>query len=315
MGDLALAVLFGAAFGLGCWSLLAMTARWGAQSLVRRVAPYIRDVVGAGAGGAGAGGALGLADSGGAVLRATGARMRERITSLLGGSASVERRLAQAGAVGGAGGVERFRGRQLVWGLLGLLAGAMLVVVLAVAGGLSAPGLAVPIIAGAGSMALCDAALSAVARRRVTRITDELPTVLEFLSLCLAAGEGLLDSLRRVATVGAGELVGELHTAVIDVGTGSSLADALGGISRRLHMPAVTRAIDQLVAAIERGAPLAAVLQAQAVDAREDAKRALIERAGKNEVGMLVPLVFLILPLSVLFAIFPAGQLLQLGIG
>lgn len=58
--------------------------------------------------------------------------------------------------------------------------------------------------------------MTVAARRRVARIHDELPTVLEFLSLCLAAGEPLLDSLRRVAGVSTGELVVELRAAVIE---------------------------------------------------------------------------------------------------
>ena len=82
-----------------------------------------------------------------------------------------------------------------------------------------------------------------------------------------------------------------------------------------MESPAVSRAVDHLVAAIDRGAPLAQVLHAQALDAREDAKRSLIERAGRNEIAMLVPLVFLILPLSVLFAVFPGIFLLRLGVG
>ncbi|HPT94821.1 MAG TPA: type II secretion system F family protein [Microbacteriaceae bacterium] len=314
MTDAAIAVLFGAAFGLGCWMLLGLTARWGAMSLAARVGPYVRDVV---AGGGGAGfvdvGSGPVAGPGsGAVLRAALLQLRGRITGILGGSESIERRLEQAARQGG---IERFRGIQLLCALLGLLAGAVCVVVFALAGVLRPPALVLPIVAGAVGVVACDLFLSSAARRRVSRIQEELPTVLEFLSLCLAAGEGLLDSLRRVTAVGAGEFLGELRIAVIDAGTGSSLADGLGGVARRLQMPAVTRAVDQLVAAIERGAPLAAVLQAQAADAREDAKRVLIERAGKNEIGMLVPLVFLILPLSVVFAIFPAGQLLQLGIG
>ncbi len=303
--DAAIAVLFGVAFGLGCWSLLTVTARWGSPSLARRIAPYVRDVVDSRE--------MPYGDlTGGRVWRDTAARARDRMSSLLGGAESVSRRLEQAGRPGG---VERFRGQQLAWGLGGLAAGGVLVIALALAGSLSPPAVVLPVLTGVTAMALCDAALSAAARRRVARIHDELPTVLEFLSLCLAAGEPLLDSLRRVGAVGAGELVGELRAAVVDVGTGSSLAAALEGVSRRLHMPAVARTIDQLVAAIERGAPLAAVLQAQASDTREDAKRALIERAGKNEVGMLVPLVFLILPLSVLFAVFPGVFLLQLGLG
>ena len=153
------------------------------------------------------------------------------------------------------------------------------------------------------------------ARGRVARIEDELPTVLEFLALCLSAGEGIFDSLRRVSEVGAGELTGELRGVVVAVGTGSSLPMSLAALARRLEIPSVSRCVDQLVAAIERGAPLADVLHAQALDAREDAKRGLIERAGRKEIYMLVPLVFLILPLSVLFAVFPGIFMLRLGIG
>lgn len=302
--DLAIAVLCGAAFGLGCWSLLMMTSRWGARSLVQRVAPYVRDIVPEAA-------MVGIAPGGGgALLRDIAVRPRDRMAGILGGSASIARRLAQAGRDGG---VEGFRGRQLAWGLAGLLAGALGVVALALAGALTPPAFAVPILAGVGAMLACDVALSAAARRRATRIQEELPTVLEFVSLCLAAGEGLLDSLRRVTAAGTGEFLGELRAAVIETGTGSNLADALGRVSWRLQLPGVTRAVDQLVAALDRGAPLAGVLQAQASDAREEGKRALIERAGRNEIGMLLPVVFLILPLSVIFALFPAGQLLELG--
>jgi tight adherence protein C len=92
-----------------------------------------------------------------------------------------------------------------------------------------------------------------------------------------------------VAAVGSGEIVGELRGAVVAVGTGSSLTDALSQLARRIDAPSVTRSIDQIVAAIDRGAPLAQVLQAQAADAREDAKRLLIEKAGRKEIYMLVP--------------------------
>ena len=102
---------------------------------------------------------------------------------------------------------------------------------------------------------------------------------------------------------------------MVAVGTGSSLPESLAALARRLEIPSVSRCVDQLVAAIDRGAPLADVLHAQALDAREDAKRGLIERAGRKEIYMLVPLVFLILPLSVLFAVFPGIFMLRLGIG
>ena len=57
------------------------------------------------------------------------------------------------------------------------------------------------------------------------------------------------------------------------------------------------------------------MLHLQALDSREDAKRTLIEQAGRKEIYMLVPLVFLILPLSVLFAVFPGIFMLRIGLG
>jgi tight adherence protein C len=60
-----------------------------------------------------------------------------------------------------------------------------------------------------------------------------------------------------------------------------------------------------MAVAVDRGTPLAAVLHAQAADAREAGRRALIESGARREVLMMVPVVFLILPVTVLFAFWP----------
>ena len=208
-----------------------------------------------------------------------------------------------------------FRARQLGWSIAGLGAGGLIVVSVVLLGRGSASLALLPPLLAVGGLLGCDAWLTRAARARVGRVREELPTVLEFIALCLSAGEGILDSLRRVSEVGAGELTAELRAVVVAVGTGSPLPEALSKMSDGLQIPALTRSVDQLVAAIDRGAPLAQVLHAQALDAREDAKRDLIERAGRKEIYMLVPLVFLILPMSVLFAVFPGIFMLRLGLG
>ena len=309
--DAAIAILLGGAFGGGLCLLLVLVPRIGAPSVSRRIAPYIREVTDpAGttaweligrAGAAGASGAASLLD-----------RASRWIVRLVGASEALAMRMAQAGVpVDPAA----FRARQLGWGVTGLGAGALAVVVLAVAGAFAGPALLLPLVAGAAGVVLCDVVLTRRAKARIARIADELPTVLEFLALCLAAGEGILDSLRRVGAVGSGELTAELRAVVLDVGTGASLPDALTAMSQRLHVPALSRTVEHLVAALDRGAPLAQALQAQAGDAREDAKRSLIEAAGRKEILMLLPLVFGLLPLSVLFAVFPGVFMLRLGIG
>lgn len=300
--DVAIAVVAGSAFGIGTWLLVVLTPRWGVPSLERRIAPYIRDI-------ADPQGLTPLqAPQPWAGLRA----WWERVASA---SSAVDRRLRQSGAPAGPSGVAAFRTRQLLWGLGGFVGGAAITVVLVLLGRFSAPAALLPIVAGAAGMAGCDLVLTRAARARVARIEEEIPTVLEFLALCLAAGEGILDSMRRVGRVGGGELTAELRDVVLAVGTGSSLSEALTAFARDLRVPALSRSVDHIAAALDRGAPLAHVLQTQATDAREDAKRGLIERAGRNEIRMMLPLVFLILPVSVLFAIFPGVFMLRLGIG
>lgn len=305
MTDAAISVLLGGAFGLGVCLMVAVLPRWGAPTLSRRIAPYIRDVADP----------LGITAL--TPLRSFGARelwqrAQVRVAAAIGGSSVIERRLRQARRPGD---VIGFRGRQLAWMLTGLGLGGTLAVLVVVGGRGSGAVALLPVLGAVTGAVLCDMELTGAARRRTARIEDELPTVLDFLAMCLSAGEGILDSLRRVAHLGSGELTTELRDVVLAVGTGTGLGDALTRMGAELQMSALARSLDHVVAALDRGAPLAQVLQAQATDAREEAKRGLIERAGRKEIYMLIPLVFLILPLSVLFAIFPGVFLLRLGIG
>jgi tight adherence protein C len=66
--------------------------------------------------------------------------------------------------------------------------------------------------------------------------------------------------------------------------------------------------------AVERGTPLAEVLRAQAQDVREEGRRRLMEEGGKKEIAMMIPVVFLILPVTVLFALYPGLSFLSFSI-
>ena len=298
----ATAILAGGALGVGATLIVwALAPRWRAASLERRIAPYLRDVADP----------LGLTPLSTAPIHDRWRVAVRRVASIAGNTEAVERRLAHAGWPMDAA---AFRGRQVVWASSGLVAGGVLAAAIAVSGMVAAPLLVLPLIGAAAGALLLDARLGRAGRRRGARMAQELPTVLEFLALCLTAGEGVLDALRRVTTVGTGEVVGSLRRAVLEVGTGSTLSESLLRVGRDAPLPGLTRSIDHIVAAMDRGAPLAQVLQAQASDAREAAQRTLIEQAGRREILMLLPLVFLILPLSVLFAVFPGVVLLQAGI-
>jgi tight adherence protein C len=223
---------------------------------------------------------------------------------LLGGSGPVRRRLEQAG---GRMTLEEFRTEQVVWGAVGGAAGIALGLLVALRHG---PTAAVPVIATtfagvlAGVLAR-DRWLTREVREREEHILAELPTVAELLALSVAAGEGPVGALDRVSHMSGGELAAELRQALADARAGTPLTVALDGVAARTSIPALARFIDGMVIAIERGTPLADVLRAQAVDVREAGKRALLESGGRKEIAMMVPVVFLILPVTVLFALFP----------
>ena len=47
------------------------------------------------------------------------------------------------------------------------------------------------------------------------------------------------------------------------------------------------------------------VLRAQAQDVRESGRRAVMEEGGRKEIAMMAPVVFFVLPVTILFAFYP----------
>lgn len=303
-------MLLGATLGLGLWSLVSLVPRFGRPSLASRVAPYVADFS------EGARVMLGRRTVDplpiiGALFSPGLDRARAALSQVLGGNATIALRLRQSGSTLS---VDAFRSRQLAWALAGAAAGILATV--ALARNQSLPAVAhilVVVVTAASGVVARDYLLQRAATARLARMASELPTVLEFLTLSMSAGEGVLDAIRRVSRISRGELAAELGGVISEVNTGLALSESLTRMAAGVQLPALTRAVEQITGALERGTPLAEVFRAQAQDSREDAKRHLIEVAGKKEVAMLIPLVFLILPTTIIFAIFPGILVLQVG--
>ena len=222
----------------------------------------------------------------------------------VGGATSVRRRLDQAGTETT---LEQFRAEQVVWGGFGLAA-ALGLALLSVASGTGTSPVAL-----LGSCALLmvagvlgrDRWLTRQVQRREERMLAEFPTVAELLALAVTAGEGPIGALERIARTSSGELTKELSRALGEARAGATLIQALEGIAARTSLAALARFVDGVAVAVERGTPLADVLRAQAVDVREAGRRRLLESAGRREIAMMVPVVFLVLPVTVVFALFP----------
>ena len=142
-------------------------------------------------------------------------------------------------------------------------------------------------------------------QQREAAMLSEFPVVADLLALSVVAGEAPPDALLRVCRLTGGELARDLDAALARARSGIPLTAALSDLAERSTLEPFSRFVQGLVVAIERGTPLADVLRAQAADVREVGKRALLEAGGRKEISMMVPVVFLLLPVTVLFALYP----------
>ncbi|MCM3554179.1 type II secretion system F family protein [Janibacter melonis] len=293
--------LLGLVFALGVLLVHQGLPRHRRATLDDRIAPYLRDtprpsrlLMPKGVGVTGAVPAL---------LRPLVISAAGRVERVVGGNASVRRRLLRAGREPD---TDQFRAEQVLTGVVFAVGGGA-VGVLSVA----ARGSSWVVLVALVGLGFCvgvlarDTMLTRAATRREQRMLTEFPTVAELLALAVGAGEGAVGALERVGRMSHGELADELRTCLADARAGANLPQALQGLADRTGLTSLARFVDGIVIAVERGTPLADVLRAQAQDVREEGRRQLMEEGGKKEIAMMVPVVFLVLPITILFAIFP----------
>jgi tight adherence protein C len=295
--------VLGAGAGLGLLLVLDRIRALRRPRLELRVLPYVRDLP-AVAGRSSS--PLAQSAPRSALVAVFGPALRSAAGSLdrvLGGTTSVRRRLERANLPMS---VHDFRVEQVLWGLVAFSVTAVVSVLVA----LRSPERAVPLlvlclVAFALGALLRENRLTAQVKERERRMLEEFPTVAELLSLAVAAGEGPVSALDRVVSRANGELSSELAGVLAQVRTGTPVSRALDDLAARTGLPVVARFAEAVAVALERGTPLTEVMHAQAADVREAGRRALIETGARKEVVMMVPVVFLVLPVTVLFAFWP----------
>lgn len=162
----------------------------------------------------------------------------------------------------------------------------------------------------AGALALRKRRAGQSVKKRAAESIAELPVVVELLSLSVSAGEAPASALERVGMASKGPVGQAVQTAVAKMADGLTLVQALEAIKGELSLAQVDRAIDAIIIGYERGTSLGDLLHAQVLEVREEYRRSLIEHSARAEIAMMVPVVFLIMPVTILFALFPSLQAL-----
>jgi tight adherence protein C len=143
-------------------------------------------------------------------------------------------------------------------------------------------------------------------RRRIAEIESEFPAIIEILTLAIGAGESPASALKRISSRAHGHFAQSIGKLVIEIEQGKSLISALDAMGQSIESESIRRFTDSLVISISRGSSMIETLEHAVEESRNQSRVTLIEAASKSEVSMLIPVVFLILPISILFALYPS---------
>jgi len=168
------------------------------------------------------------------------------------------------------------------------------------------------VIVGASTYLFAERKLDSAVKIYRENIEAEFPAVIELLTLALSSGETPLVAMNRIATKADGALAREFSRVVSEVHSGKPFHIALDRMGRSVNSNLIRRFVDALITAMLRGAPVIEVLQRHALEARENQRNRILGAASKAEISMMIPVVFLILPISILFALWPSLSNLNL---
>lgn len=147
-------------------------------------------------------------------------------------------------------------------------------------------------------------------RRQDLEFLFQLPDFLDLFSVALSSGESVHSALSRVVPRMNGVVASEFHKLLLALELGSDFETELTQMSIRNSNNPLSEVANRLLLAIRRGSPISQLLSNQAAFVRHDLHNQMLKQSGRNETRMLIPLVFLILPVTILFAIFPSLEML-----
>ncbi|HNX29093.1 MAG TPA: type II secretion system F family protein [Syntrophomonadaceae bacterium] len=145
---------------------------------------------------------------------------------------------------------------------------------------------------------------------RQAAISQELPDVLDLLTISMEAGLGFDASIQRVAMKSKGPLAGEFNQSLQELRMGKTRREALKDLGERNGVDDLSKFTEAIIQADKLGVSLGNVLRGQADQMRVLRRQRAEEKAMKAPVKMLIPLVVFIFP--TIFVVILAPAVIQL---
>jgi tight adherence protein C len=149
------------------------------------------------------------------------------------------------------------------------------------------------------------------ASRRYAEEEKQFADVTQAFGLLLENGLPVSVAIRWLEPRLSGVWQQNFRFLIDNLDLGADLITELYAVSERMPLAEVIEFTQKLQISIERGTPSAHQISQLSQSTQQQVLRGLIKRAGENETKMLVPTIFLILPVTVLFAVFPSLAVLQ----
>jgi tight adherence protein C len=144
------------------------------------------------------------------------------------------------------------------------------------------------------------------AERRLKRIDEELPELIDILIVTVEAGLGFTGSLRLAAERSQGPLGDELRLTLQEQTMGLTTYDAMKNLLDRVDTPAMRSFVRSIIQGEQLGVSIGQIMRELAIEMRKRRRALAEEKAHKAPIKILFPLVFLIFPAMFVILLAPA---------
>ncbi len=151
--------------------------------------------------------------------------------------------------------------------------------------------------------------LRLITRKRIERMRDSLPDMIDLMVICTESGMGIDAAIARISCEMARanpELAKEFYLSALEMRAGATRIEALRNLALRSHLEELQDLVSMLVQADKFGTGLAESLRVQSDMMRSRRAQRAEELAAKIPVKMLLPLVLFIFPTLLAVLLGPA---------
>lgn len=149
--------------------------------------------------------------------------------------------------------------------------------------------------------------LKANIKKRFGTMEQQLPDVLDLLSLSVDAGMGFDQALQYVVENMHGPFIDELAVVLREMSLGRTRKDALQHLSEKCGAESITGFTSAVIQSTEMGISMRDVLKMQAKAVRDARVAYLKQKAAKASIKMLIPMVVFIFPVLFIILMGPAA--------